>query len=144
MSLSEALLLDPYTMDVYVANRTDGVSGSGTQNDPFDGSTQSKFDAVMNSIATYTCVHLAPGTFKTNGYTDSTGGAWQSNTGTKIVGFAIDVTTLQLVANVSSAHFFANGHAVLSGTQAVNVDYFEVSDLTIDCNHSAFTGVAPA
>jgi hypothetical protein len=112
MSLSESLLLDPYRMDVYVANRADGVAGSGTQNDPFDGSTQPKFDAVMNSIATYTCVHLGPGIFKTNGYSDTTGGGWQPRTGTKIVGSGIDVTTLQLAGNVSSAHFYVIDHEI--------------------------------
>jgi hypothetical protein len=50
MALSEALLLDPYRMDVYIAARTDGVAGSGTQNDPLDGSTQSKFDAIMRAM----------------------------------------------------------------------------------------------
>ena len=50
MSLSEGLLLDPYRMDVYIAFRTDGVVGSGTQNDPFDGSTQAKFDSLMRAM----------------------------------------------------------------------------------------------
>jgi hypothetical protein len=43
MSLLEALLLDSYRMNVWIAYRTDGVAGSGTQSDPFDGSTQAKF-----------------------------------------------------------------------------------------------------
>jgi len=50
MGLLEALLLDSYRMDVWVAYRTDGVAGSGTQSDPFDGSTQAKFDALMNAM----------------------------------------------------------------------------------------------
>jgi hypothetical protein len=37
-------------MDVYVANRADGVAGSGTQNDAFDGSGQAKFDAILRGI----------------------------------------------------------------------------------------------
>src|SRR5205823_7978072 len=40
MSLSEALLLDPYPFEIFIAYRTDGVKGSGTLNDPYDGSTQ--------------------------------------------------------------------------------------------------------
>jgi len=39
MSLTEALLLDPYPFEVWIAARTDGVKGSGTQADPYDGST---------------------------------------------------------------------------------------------------------
>jgi hypothetical protein len=50
MSLLEALLLDSYRMNLWVAYRTDGVASSGTQSDPFDGSTQTKFDALMNAM----------------------------------------------------------------------------------------------
>ncbi len=50
MSLLDALLLDSYRMNLWVAYRTDGVTGSGTQSDPFDGSTQAKFDGLMNAM----------------------------------------------------------------------------------------------
>jgi hypothetical protein len=36
--LIDALLLDPYPFEVWVAYRTDGIKGTGTLNDPFDGS----------------------------------------------------------------------------------------------------------
>src|SRR6266853_2973868 len=39
MSLLDALLLDPTPFDVWIALRTDGAKGSGTQSDPYDGST---------------------------------------------------------------------------------------------------------
>src|SRR5437899_5908058 len=39
MSLTEALLLDPYPFEVWIAARTDGVRGSGTQADPWNGSS---------------------------------------------------------------------------------------------------------
>src|SRR5436309_13493066 len=50
MSLLDAMLMDAYRMNVWIAVRTDGVAGSGTQNDPYDGSTQAKFDALMNAL----------------------------------------------------------------------------------------------
>ena len=50
MSLLDALLLDSYRMNLWIACRTDRVGGSGTQSDPFDGSTQAKFDALMNAM----------------------------------------------------------------------------------------------
>jgi hypothetical protein len=89
MPLLDALLLDPYRMNVWVAARTDGVPGTGTHSDPYDGSTSIKFDALMNQIAalakatppTYTCVHVAPGTFQTYGYADAVGGSWQAKKG---------------------------------------------------------------
>src|SRR6266540_4171632 len=39
MSLLDALLLDPCRINVWISYRTDAVNGSGTQNDPYDGST---------------------------------------------------------------------------------------------------------
>ncbi len=49
MALLDALLLDPCRMDVCIsATRSDGAAGSGTQSDPYDGSTRAKVDAVMN------------------------------------------------------------------------------------------------
>src|ERR1043166_9272052 len=47
MSLLDALLLEPYQINVWIAYRTDGVAGSGTQNDPYDGSTATRFDAPV-------------------------------------------------------------------------------------------------
>ena len=40
MSLLDSLLLDPARLDVWIALRTDGVKGSGTEDDPYDGSTR--------------------------------------------------------------------------------------------------------
>jgi hypothetical protein len=45
MSLLDALLLDPVRIDVWIAKRGDGIVGSGTQTDPYDGATLAKFDA---------------------------------------------------------------------------------------------------
>ena len=39
MSLIDALLLDPAPFEVWIACRTDGLKGSGTASDPYDGST---------------------------------------------------------------------------------------------------------
>lgn len=43
MSLVDALLLEPYRdpREVYIALRTDGLKGSGTIDDPYDGSRKS-------------------------------------------------------------------------------------------------------
>jgi len=234
MSLLEALLLDPLRMNVWIAVRTDSVAGTGTQNDPFDGSTQAKFDAIMNALpvaalgitssgttatatainhgfangnsvlmagatgtnasnyngtftissitpntfqytmngsftgsatGTISCrlsrsggpmvplplnppiaVHLGPGLFQTNGYTDGIagGGGWQPRPAMKIVGSGMDVTILQLAGGSTNANFYAVGHAVSPGTQPNLLDYFDISDLTIDCNLAAFTGTSPA
>ncbi len=144
MSLLEALLLDPLKMNVWIAVRADGIAGTGTQNDPYDGSTQAKFDAVMNGLAAYTRINLGPGTFQTNGYADGVSGGWQPKPGVKIVGSGADVTILQLAGSSMSAHYYAIGHSLGTGGHPNLMDFFEVSDLTIDCHLAAFSGTSAA
>ncbi|HEY9172182.1 MAG TPA: hypothetical protein VI136_07860 [Verrucomicrobiae bacterium] len=136
MSLLDALLLDPHRINVWIAYRTDGVKGSGTQSDPYDGHTAALFDARMSELATNTCVHLGPGTFQTAGYADGLA-AWQAKSGLKLVGSGIDVTTLQLANGTGSSYrFYVVGHALTS----TPVDFVEVSDLTVDCNLGSLNG----
>src|SRR4051812_24901186 len=40
----------PPPRHIYVTIRKDGISGSGTQSDPYDGGTARKFDAIMDSL----------------------------------------------------------------------------------------------
>ena len=139
MSLSEALLLDPAPFNVWIAVRTDGIKGSGTLNDPFDGSSASKFDALMNSQPANTRIHLGAGIFQTKGYADGVDGGWQPKAGMKIIGSGIGVTTLQLTGTTTTnRHYFAIGHALaVEGIEGTLADFLEVSDLTIDCNLSS-------
>jgi hypothetical protein len=51
MSLLDARLLDPAPFDVWISARTDGIKGSGTASDPYNGSDQTRFDGVMQTIA---------------------------------------------------------------------------------------------
>lgn len=130
MSLLDALLLDPAPFEVWIAYRTDGLKGSGTASDPYDGSTQAKFDARMGELPANTRAHLGPGTFQTQGYAYGVGG-WQIKSGMKIVGSGMEVTILQLVNHTAAAYYFAVGHDISAGAK---VDFAEVSDLTINCN----------
>ena len=94
MSLLDALLLEPYDLsggstgpgEVWIAMRTDGVKGSGTQTDPWDGSTAAKFDALMQALPVNTRIHLGPGVFETRGYSDGEAGGWEPKSGQKILG----------------------------------------------------------
>jgi hypothetical protein len=64
MSLLDALLLDPAPFQFWIAKRTDGVKGSGlTPGDPWDGSTQARFDEAMNLFASQSnvTIRLGPG-----------------------------------------------------------------------------------
>lgn len=58
MSLLNALFLEPYPLEVWIAYRTDGIKGSGTLNDPWDGSTDAKFDSIMNGLPANTPVRV--------------------------------------------------------------------------------------
>ena len=149
MSLLDALLLDPAPLEIWIAYRTDGIKGSGTASDPYDGSTADRFDARMNELPANTHVHLGPKprhpiyghalAFETKGYADGVNGGWQPKPGMKITGAGIDATVLQLVGATVSGQFYAVGHAlttVIPGSPAVPnlLDFFEISDLTISCN----------
>jgi len=85
MSLLDALLLDPHSFNVWIAKRTDGIKGSGPISDPYDGSSQARFDGVMNLFAAQSnvAIHLGQGEFRTNGYNDTSGR--QARLGMKIV-----------------------------------------------------------
>src|ERR1051326_1162708 len=52
MSLTDALLLDPYPFDYYLAYRTDGVKGTGSSiNDPYDCSTSYAAPISVTNLA---------------------------------------------------------------------------------------------
>lgn len=128
MSLLDALLLDPPRIDIWVASRstpvtTGTVKGSGTQNDPYTVNSAADFDALMNDatkVPINTCVHLGPGTFETTGYKEGGGAGWQIRTGTRFVGSGIDVTTLKIAGNATSATFYAIGHDLSATIYSLN------------------------
>jgi hypothetical protein len=152
MALTDALLLDPYPFETWIAVRPE--KGSGTLNDPFGATTQAVFDGIMSTVMAGLTgpmlIHIGPGTFLTAGYSDEAGAAWQMKTAVKIVGAGMNATTLQLVnANANSpnySQYFAIGHALTTGSPAAPnpLDFCEVSDLTIDCNLTAQSGNAVA
>jgi hypothetical protein len=114
------------TREVWIAVRTDGVAGSGTQLDPFDGSTMSKFDALMSSIAPNTGINLGPGTFRT-----SVTKPWSIRSGWVIAGAGLYDTTVQLGGNVSGMHY---GIGCLTSDPNLATDNVVIRDLTCDGN----------
>ena len=120
-----ALLLDPSPFEIWVAVRSDLLKGSGTLNDPYDGSSQIKFDGIIGSLAVGSVVHLGPGTFQTGGYNGTSG--WEIKAKVKIHGSGYDVTKLQIVSPASGALTVAIGHNLLN-----RADFCEITDLTID------------
>ena len=100
MSLSNALLLDPFKFEVFLAVRTDGQKGGGTISGPCHCGDASTFDTLMNSFSENTTIRLGPATstspFKTFGYADGVSGGWTPKKGMRILGSGIDVTYLRL------------------------------------------------
>ena len=153
MSLIDAFLLDPAPFCVWIAYRQDGIKGSGTLNDPWDGSGTG-FDEIMASLPADVAVqvHLGPSPrdssgnpvpFETNGFSLDANGipatpAWQPRANMTLVGAGIDVTVLKLVpGSTSGYHYFAVG-APTTGP----VDNFRLTDLTIDCGLPSSAAVA--
>jgi hypothetical protein len=130
MSLVDSLLLEPRTLDVWIALRTDGAQGAGTESDPYDGSTAATFDALMRALPGDTAIHLGRGVFETHGFSPNVAASWQPKSGQKIIGSGIDVTVLKLV-NASVA---GNPYWVIGGDYNHFLAAFEASDLTLDCN----------
>lgn len=134
-SLVDSLLLESDSFEVYVAPAATGpLSGSGTIGDPYLVSSAQDFDNLLASFAPYTTIHLAPGTYTTQGHADGQTTGWQPRRGQRIVGAGIDLTILQLsVSNPqANAIYFAVG-----ADDAALISQFELSDVTLDCNQGA-------
>lgn len=85
--------------------RTDGINGSGTASDPYDGNTAAKFDARMSELPINTRDYLGSGTFSTKGFTVIGSIGWQLKTGLKIVSSGMEATKLQLTGHSGSYSF---------------------------------------
>ena len=110
MSLLDALFLDPVRINIWISKREDNAEGTGTQQDPYSGNTQSLFDAVMrDKVGPNTCVHLGPGIFETAGYHEGISGSWELKPGMRIVGSGMDVTILKRVNNANQAKQWVPG-----------------------------------
>ena len=119
-----------FTNEFWISTSTN-TADLGTLDNPFNGSTQAKFDAKMTSLPLNCTVHLLAGTYQTLG--NSSGGS-SLKSGQKVLGSGIDNTVIRLIANApgngSSVYVMACG-----GYCSNNV----VSDLTLDCNFNAET-----
>jgi hypothetical protein len=150
MSLLDALIEDQLWMpaltggatpndyplrEIWICRRTDGATqelfGSGTVDDPYDGSTHLKFDRVMREkIPQKSLIRLGPGGFETQG---GNGNGhlfvgFEPKPGWRIVGSGMFQTTLKLVNAIG----IGEGIPIIGASSVV--DGLEVSDLTLDCN----------
>ena len=145
-------------------------AGSGTSfDDPLDGSTADKFDAILRTISQgqhptwgaqsnippeNLIVCMTSGTFETNGQSDwsiekaavhVTNVGWTAEANWKIHGRGVSRTTLQLASYVQrqftdSTGLPVNGGSnIVIGTHSAHASGIEISDLTIDANHDRLT-----
>jgi hypothetical protein len=117
------------TQDIWIAVRTDGLPGSGTQADPFDGSTPEKLDTILhNYYWTFNLgVHLmGAGPFRT--YANH---IWHVRPGWVISGDGMDRTTIQMVGNVAGMRDDVD---VFTSDSNVVTDNATIKDITVDCN----------
>lgn len=104
----------------------------GTFEQPFDGSTREKYDALIPSIHGPSVIHLSRGVFWTWG----SYGTNRLNPGVQLVGSGMSNTVIRLDTNcpptTSAAflHVICNGYAWQSNNA--------VSDLTVDGNYPEF------
>jgi hypothetical protein len=111
------------TNEFWICNNPD-TANLGTLDNPFDGSTRAKFDAIMNLMPPNATIHILAGTYETWGSYD-----WQMQSGQKILGSGRDNTVLQLPPG--TPQYLAGTSVIYTALPLTNA---EVADLTVDCN----------
>jgi hypothetical protein len=121
--------------EIWICRRKDGgtqaIFGSGTLDDPYDGSTSVKFDTVMREkIPKYSLIRFGAGEFETEGGAGNghAFAGFQPKAGWRMIGAGMFQTTLKLV----NATGTGQGIPIIGAFDLVNG--LEVSDLTLDCN----------
>ena len=121
-----------FANEFWISTNT-ATANLGTLSDPFDGSTQVKFDSVMDSLPPNSTIHILAGTYQTLGNL----GGWGVKSGQKILGSGIDVTIVQLASGASDQTFIL-GTQIIPGTLGqISATNAEISDLTCDGNYTS-------
>lgn len=126
LCIQKAAALGTTNANEFWISTNTATANLGTISDPYDGSTSTKFDAVMNSIPANSAIHLMAGTYQTFGSS-----AWRLKTQWKLHGSGIDVTILQLPSNAP------DGCVVVGSPDNTFVTNVEVCDLTCDGNYTS-------
>ena len=118
-----------FTKEFWISTNT--VTGDlGTLDDPYDGSTATKFDARMAAMPENCTVHILAGTYQTAGYQNT--GDWVVKHGEHIIGSGIDVTTIHLArTNQYTTAIITPWETTAGG--------YELSDLTVDLSGTVDT-----
>lgn len=131
--------------EIWIGQRTDGRTGKGVQQDPYDGSTQARFDGVLqkywNKEVNGLTVNILPGVYHTvgnGGYVPGLydlGEGWRCRSGWTIRGAGIEKTRLVLQKVYKHPTEDRFGGVIIATTDTHNTSV-TVEDLTLDCNHT--------
>jgi parallel beta-helix repeat protein len=131
--------------EIWIGQRSDGKKGRGTAEDPFDGSTQQKFDKLLRGYwwrgVKDLTVHISAGTFETVGNGDYVPGltngveGWRCNSGWTIIGAGRELTVLKIIKNFTGPDDVVGTCGISSSDSGVN--NVTIQDLTVDCNFDA-------
>jgi hypothetical protein len=124
------------TQEIWIAVRADGLPGTGTQADPYDGSTVDKFDALMYGFryASNLGVHLGPGVFRS-----AATHLWYVRPGWVVEGTGMYTTTVQLAGDASTL----SGAVCFRSDPNMSTDNVMITNLTIDSNWPELSQTAP-
>ena len=123
-----------FSKDFWVSTSTN-TANLGTLDNPYDGSTQPNFDAVLSNLPPNSTLHILAGTYQTLGNNETHG--YHLKSGQKILGSGIDVTIIQLAPGTIREN---SDTCILSTDGAGSAcNYIEVCDLTCDCNYTPGT-----
>ena len=133
---------------IFISYYSKGQAGAGSANDPYDGSTAEKFDAILRDRSEGNqqnlIVCIGPGTFQTEGTSDfimyvphKTARGFTLNKNWKIHGAGADKTILKLVSFFPNPPNLAKGTGVgvVLSTHDDSASGIEISDLSIDDNY---------
>ena len=129
MAGSARLERKKHAKEVYIAVRSDGISGSGTKSNPLNGSTAAKLDALWadsSKIPAHAHIHLGPGVFKKD-----VSATWVMRPGWTIEGAGECSTSFQLVGSMSGVNY---GIALFYSDPNNTTDGTTISRVTLDCN----------
>ena len=137
--LTAMLLLQTVSAETQFANEfwistSTNTANLGTLDNPYDGSTQLKFDAAMNNLPANSTIHILAGTYQTLG---TGAGGYTLKSGQKVLGSGIDNTLIRLIPNSG------NGSSVYVMCNSGNVPSNNVvSDLTLDASYASTPNVS--
>jgi len=146
------LQLSPATgaQTFYLAPRTDGRAGSGSQTDPYDVSNPTKWENVISTLPNYCTIRLLAGQYNIRANWTGAGGTKFFPDGCSVIGDGMHNTILtvtELSPNIPSGNFSYNAIQILGArdggfgnpyTTTPRQKYCIVSDLTINCNWQTF------